>query len=265
MCALLVCFVVIFFAIDRALAQQQGNSEGTPLQAARTSTFAVPVNAGPAKPHMKNPKLSTQIAELATTGPQSTTPPAANERVSPPIGFSVQKLPQSLQSAIKAGLMKINASGEVQVYIELTALNAQRLDKLRSYGVTVQIVGEPTHDKTKGEVLTRVPTVQGLLPVTMIQQVAALPFVRYIRLPDYGLKSTGSVDSQGDQILQAAQARAQFGIDGTGVRVGVISDGIGGIFATGCTSCGPTTATPSPINTGDLPSATGTRATRTGL
>ena len=64
----------------------------------------------------------------------------------------------------------------------------------------------------------------------MITQVSALPFVRYIRLPDYGFTNTGSVTSQGDQILQAAQARAQFGVDGTGIRVGVISDGIGGIF-----------------------------------
>ncbi len=52
-----------------------------------------------------------------------------------------------------------------------------------------------------------------------------------------------------------------FGIDGKGVKVGVISGGIGGVFATGCTSCGPTTAIPSPINSGDLPNATGTRNT----
>jgi hypothetical protein len=189
------------------------------------------------------------------------TPLAANERVSVPTGFSAENLPKSVRDATKAGLMKINANGEVQVYIEFTTLDARKLEDLRSYGVTVQIVGKPNPDKTKGEVLTRVPTVQGLLPVAMINQVAELPFVRYIRLPDYGVKSTGtgSVDSQGDQILQAAQARNQFGVDGTGVRIGVISDGIGGIFATGCTSCGPTAAIPSPINTGDLPNATGTR------
>ncbi|MHB8539313.1 MAG: S8 family serine peptidase, partial [Candidatus Acidiferrales bacterium] len=125
--------------------------------------------------------------------------------------------------------------------------------------VTVQIIGEPKPDKTKGEVLTNVPTVQGLLPVTMISQVSALPFVRYIRLPAYGFTNTGSVESQGDAILQATTARSQFGVDGTAIRVGVISDGIGGVFATGCTSCGPASATPSPINSGDLPSATGTR------
>lgn len=261
MCAFLICFVVVVFAIEHALAQQEAApSAGIPLQAAPAPGFAVPASPSTsAKKHTKHPKLSTQIADLARAVPQRTTPLAANERVSVPTGLSVEKLPKSVQDATKAGLMKINTNGEVQVYIELTVLDAQKLDELRSYGVTAQIVGKPNPDKTKGEVLTKVPTVQGLLPVTMINQVAALPFVRYIRLPDYGLKSTGSVDSQGDQILQAAQARSQFGVDGTGVRIGVISDGIGGIFATGCTSCGPTTAIPSPINTGDLPNATGTR------
>ncbi|MHB8524949.1 MAG: S8/S53 family peptidase, partial [Candidatus Acidiferrales bacterium] len=146
-----------------------------------------------------------------------------------------------------------------QVYIEVSAINVQNLGELRSFGVTVQIIGEPKPDKTKGEVLTNVPTVQGLLPVTMISQVSALPFVRYIRLPDYGFTNTGSVESQGDAILQATAARSQFGVDGTGIRVGIISDGIGGVFAAGCTSCGPSAVTPSPINSGDLPTATGTR------
>ena len=210
------------------------------------------------KPH-KNPKLSTQLYLLSMNVKQETSRPAVPEAVTPPAGFSKPALPKPLQDAIHAGQMRITDKGEVQVYIEVDALTSQNFDELRSYGVTVQIVGQPKPDKAKGEVLTKVPTVQGLLPVTMINQVRALPFVRYIRLPDYGFKSTGSVDSQGDQILQAAQARTQFGIDGTGVRVGVISDGIGGIFATGCTSCTPTTATPSPINSGDLPNATGTR------
>lgn len=207
----------------------------------------------------KNPKLSTQLADLARVIKQRGTPLAPGERVTAPAGFSIAKLPKSARDAIKAGQMKVNEKGEVQVYIEVNQISPENLAQLRSWGVTIQILGEPKPDKKKGEVLSAVPTVQGMLPIQMINEVAALPFVRYIRLPDYGFTNTGSVDSQGDQILQAAQARSQFGIDGTGIRVGVISDGIGGVFATGCTTCGPTTATPSPINTGDLPSATGTR------
>jgi hypothetical protein len=207
----------------------------------------------------KNPKLSTPLSLLSRNVKQETARPAVAGAVRPPSGFAAETLPKPLRDAVHAGQMHITNNGEVQVYIEMTAIDPQKLDELRSYGVTVQIIGEPKPDKSKGEVLTKVPTVQGLLPVTMINQVSALPFVRYIRLPDYGFTSTGSVESQGDAILQAVAARSQFGVDGTGIRVGVISDGIGGIFATGCTSCGPTSATPSPISSGDLPSATGTR------
>jgi hypothetical protein len=156
-------------------------------------------------------------------------------------------------------MMRINNDAEVQVYIEVSEVTDENLNALRALGVTVEIVGEPKPDKTKNEVLTYVPTVQGLLPVSVIEQVVALPFVRFIRLPDYGFTNTGSVDTEGDVILKTEQVRSMLGVDGTGVRVGVISDGIYGIFATGCTTCGPTTATPSPISTGDLPSATGTR------
>jgi len=207
----------------------------------------------------KNPKLSTPLYLLSMNVKQETSRPAVAEAVRPPAGFSAETLPKPLRDAIHAGQMHVTNNGEVQVYIEVNAVDPQSLDELRSYGVTVQIIGRPNPDKAKGEVLTAVPTVQALLPITMIDQVASLPFVRYIRLPDYGVKSAGSVDSQGDGILKANLVRQQFGLDGTGVRVGVISDGIGGIFATACTTCGPTTATPSPISTGDLPNATGTR------
>lgn len=207
----------------------------------------------------KNPKLSTPLVLLSMNVEQAKVRPAVPEEVTPPAGFSREALPKPLEDAIHAGQMRITDKGEVQVYIEINAITSQNLDELRSYGVTVQIIGEPKPDKSKGEVLSKVPTVQGLLPVTMINQVSALSFVRYIRLPDYGFTNTGAVESQGDAILQAQAARSQFGVDGTGIRVGVISDGIGGIFATGCTSCGPVSGTPSPITSGDLPSATGTR------
>jgi hypothetical protein len=68
---------------------------------------------------------------------------------------------------------------------------------------------------------------------------------------------TGSVTTEGDSILQADLARMQFSVDGTGVRVGVISDGLKGVFATSCSTCDGVSG--GPISTGDLPEATGVR------
>jgi len=213
-------------------------------------------NAGMMAHKPKNPKLSTQLADLAREVTQRGTPLAPGERITAPTGFSIAKLPKSARDAIKAGQMKVNEKGEVQVYIELNQMTPDNLEQLQSWGVTIQIIGEPNPNRKKGEVLSKVPTVQGMLPIQMINEVAALPFVRYVRLPDYGFTNTGSVDSQGDQILQAEAARSQFGVDGTGIRVGVISDGIGGIFDP--TTCGLSAQAPNPIQTGDLPSATPT-------
>lgn len=213
----------------------------------------------PFNPKLQYPKLSTVLAQLCHAIPQQQGAMSLGQRVPPPPDFSLDKLPKSVRDAVRTRMMRINKDAEVQVYIEVSEVTDQNLNALRGLGVTVQIVGKPKPDKTRNEVLSHVPTVQGLLPVTIIDQVAALPFVRFIRLPDYGVRQTGSVDTEGDAILKADQVRSILGVDGMGVRVGVISDGINGIFATGCTTCEPTTATPSPISTGDLPNATGTR------
>jgi hypothetical protein len=144
-------------------------------------------------------------------------------------------------------MMRINNDAEVQVYILVTEVTVANLRELQNVGARIEL-----QDK-------RQRIVQARIPVTRLEEVGALPFVRFVRLPDYGIPGTGSVTTQGDHILNADQVRSMLGVDGTGVRVGVISDGINGIFATGCTTCGPTPATPSPVSSGDLPNATGTR------
>ncbi len=47
--------------------------------------------------------------------------------------------------------------------------------------------------------------------------------------PVSALTSAGTALTEGDELLGAAEARAQFGVDGSGVRVAVLSDGIGGL------------------------------------
>ena len=49
--------------------------------------------------------------------------------------------------------------------------------------------------------------------------------------PSYAVSARGSAVSEGDAALGAAAARERFGVDGTGVRVAVISDGIRGLAA----------------------------------
>ncbi|MFB3923482.1 MAG: choice-of-anchor D domain-containing protein [Terriglobia bacterium] len=189
----------------------------------------------------KSTKLATVLADLVST-PTNQTPA---ERAAQPSGFSLATAPKSVRDAVHTRLMRINAHNEVQVYILMSAVNDENLGQLRARGVSVEYA-DPAHRR-----------VQARIPIAQLQTVAGLPFVNFIRLPNYAIRMTGSVNTEGDAILRSSLARTQTGVDGTGVRVGVISDGLKGVFATGCTTCAGVTG--GPISTEDLPAATGTR------
>jgi hypothetical protein len=65
--------------------------------------------------------------------------------------------------------------------------------------------------------------ISGLLPIASIDAMEALDSLQFAR-PSYALSSAGSVDSQGDAAVRADDARALFGVDGTGITVGTLSD-----------------------------------------
>ena len=65
--------------------------------------------------------------------------------------------------------------------------------------------------------------VSGRLPVKALASAAALGSLRLAR-PAAAMTRAGSVTSQGDAAMLADSARASFGVDGTGVKVGTLSD-----------------------------------------
>ncbi|MFQ5516564.1 MAG: S8 family serine peptidase [Acidimicrobiia bacterium] len=97
----------------------------------------------------------------------------------------------------------------------------------------------------------------GVVDYELLDEIAAVPAVVVIR-PEYGAQvATGSVTSQADASIRAATARTQFGVDGTGVTVGVLSDSFndtlgGAVAGTGCNRA--VTGMPNQIS-GDLPSS----------
>jgi hypothetical protein len=162
-----------------------------------------------------------------------------------PSAFALESMPKAVRDAVQTRLMRINEKGEVQVYVLMNPVTEERLRELAAQGVTVEIVDAAWK------------RVQARIPISRLPGAASLSFVEQIRLPNYAFRMTGGINSEGDAILRSDLARAQLGLTGAGVKVGVISDGIKGIFATGCTTCGG--AAGGPMATGDLPPATGTR------
>jgi hypothetical protein len=85
-----------------------------------------------------------------------------------------------------------------------------------------------------GKVLSAYPTlgaVRARVPIRQVEALAALPEVRFIGPRQEFLLNTGSQTSQGDTAHAAAAARSSYGLVGTGVRIGVLSDGVDSLAA----------------------------------
>jgi hypothetical protein len=90
-----------------------------------------------------------------------------------------------------------------------------------------------------GAVLSSHPAfgaVRARVPIRRVEALAALPEVRFIG-PRQGFRvNTGTQTSQGDVAHAAATARSTYGINGSGVKVGVLSDGVASLASRQATS-----------------------------
>jgi len=191
-------------------------------------------------------KLTTVLADLAQTVPQA--PQGARPGFAAAAGtgtLQVSDWPASARDAMRSGRLRLDASNAIQVYVLMTDVSVASLAQLTSAGARVELTDLP-HRR-----------VQARISVSQLQAVAALTFVSSIRLPSYAVRRVGSAQTEGDAILHADAVRQQLALDGSGIKVGVISDGIKGVFAKGCSTCGG--VPDGPIASGDLPGASGKR------
>ena len=65
--------------------------------------------------------------------------------------------------------------------------------------------------------------VSGQLPIAALPAAAGLASLGFAR-PAAAITNAGSVTSQGDQAIRSNVARATYGVDGSGVTVGALSD-----------------------------------------
>jgi Ca2+-binding RTX toxin-like protein len=66
--------------------------------------------------------------------------------------------------------------------------------------------------------------VSGQLPITQIGEIAKLPTLDFARPSYRPILNVGSVNSQGDAAMRSNLVRQNFGFDGTGEKIGVLSD-----------------------------------------
>jgi hypothetical protein len=123
--------------------------------------------------------------------------------------------------------------------------------------VVVDIRGDVTDELLKtiagtgGRVVAAYPALRAVrarVPIREVETIAALPEVRRIGPKQRFQVNTGSKTSEGDVAHAADLARGTYGLDGTGVKVGVLSDGVASLAARQATGDLPATcpATPGP-------------------
>jgi len=117
---------------------------------------------------------------------------------------------------IAPGFARMDRQGRIEIYITLEQVTESALSALRNAGVEIEIYDPQQR------------LVQGWVSSGQVQAVADLPAVRFVDLPNYGVTNAGSVTAQGDAVIHADQLRP-LGLTGSGVKVGVISDGINGL------------------------------------
>ncbi|MGE3857126.1 MAG: hypothetical protein AB7G21_09245 [Dehalococcoidia bacterium] len=152
-------------------------------------------------------------------------------------GWGLNAIATQAVSAEVAGLVREQQArftgNNVQVYVEWTSPASRDLAAVRRAGANVEI-------EDTARAITQVN-----VPIATLDQLEALPNVKRVRLPDYPVRNVGSQLTEGDGLLRFSNLRTLAGVDGTGVKVGVISDGIGGLQAA--------------IGLGDLPASAETR------
>src|SRR5262245_55073830 len=115
------------------------------------------------------------------------------------------------------------ADGSLHVYLDCSPLGSAELRKLQQAGVTIERI-----EMARGRVQARVDA-------SALETLAGFSWVRSIRDVDRAVPRVGSVTTQGDAASRADVLRTQ-GLDGTGVVVGVISDGIDSVRAAQATN-----------------------------
>src|SRR3990172_6049751 len=115
---------------------------------------------------------------------------------------------------------------------QISSLIMKRISKMQSLGITMENMDQENISKlesmdVKIEIVnSKFNLIQAWVPFDKVEELASLSFVRKITPPSYGILRTGSVNSEGDMVMGSDDVRNMLGFDGTGTRVGVISDGV---------------------------------------
>jgi hypothetical protein len=195
-------------------------------------------------PGEKNQRLSWEISRLARADKEAR---ALGGEVT---ALYSSGLDENLQLMVRERLLRIDGDGRVQVYVVSAGDSDSTARDVRGLGGEVQRL-----DPAAG-------LIQAEVPIKELEALGSRASVRFVRSPDYAVLQAGSATTQGDAILKAVQTRTNWTVDGTGVRVGVISDGVGGLGTSQASGdLGPVNTTTCNVIPGSDPQLSGSEGT----
>jgi len=144
-----------------------------------------------------------------------------NSKISSALSYAMEENELDAENVVSRSLVstvrKIDDEGNIRVYIKLYEFSIEYIEKLKENKVVIEIYDESQK------------LVQGKVANESVEFVSNLSFVKFVDLPNIGFTNSGSVQTEGDVVLKADEARSSFGVDGTGIKVAAFSDGIDGL------------------------------------
>src|ERR1043166_6257562 len=162
------------------------------------------------------PLSDSALAQIQALQSEKASRTPAQRKMDSQLVYAVK---QSRNEVIAAGVAQLHIGAKVEadgsIIVDIRAGVAQALlDEIANRG---------------GKVIDSVPQfreVRARVPLHQIEALAARADIDFIRPAVRAMTHTGSVTSEGDVTHRALQARQFFGVDGGGVKVGVLSDSV---------------------------------------
>ena len=136
----------------------------------------------------------------------------------------------AVAALVEGGVLLLDDQGRVQVYIHVLSAEFYILDELEVMGILVERWSDSG------------TLIQAWVPAKALPALAEVEFLSAVTPPNYGRLNVGSRLTEGDTLLGFDGLRSSLDVTGSGVTVGVLSDGIAGLADA--------------ISAGDLPATT---------
>ncbi|HET7801379.1 MAG TPA: hypothetical protein VFL38_13235 [Humibacillus xanthopallidus] len=176
---------------------------------------------------------ASSVAAATSSAKTSKVPSLVNQRAAEVRAATGggHRLTPAKQKAVSDLLLRVDGAGALDLEIHaLGTLTGKERADLRRLGVTVLNASDQWVKPAKLKALPKAGVLRALVPYDRVDAVAALGWVAAVRPTEILPADAGSFLSEGVPLHRADDAQA-IGIDGGGVDVGVISDGVSAIAA----------------------------------